>query len=109
MDYAQAAAKMDAGVDLHLGDSILYSTTGGATYEAIKGFAIPVDEEADYENRKIQGGPRRWRLKIATTKIARPDPDHRIKCDVVGEGVYRPANRVPSTQGRYYVFDILKV
>lgn len=110
VDYHAAAMKMDAGVDNHLGDSIEYSTTGGGVFETIKGFIIPVDDDADYGNRKIEAGPRRWRAKISRSLVSSPDPSHRLKCDqVLGDGVYRPSNRSPSVQGRYYVFDLLKV
>lgn len=114
VDYAAAAAMMDAGVDSYLGDSIMYSIAG-APAVPLKAFLIdPADSEYDLADAPVSTVGRRLRLKIGIDKVAAPSSLDRITVDPVHPhpllvgATWRPTARRPTVNGRYWIFDLEK-
>jgi hypothetical protein len=108
--WADLAAQMDAGVDSHLGDSILYSVDG-TTFLPIAGFVYDAGELEMLSGQPIDPNRRDPRVKINRNLIPKPGLEHRLRHPRIGPGTWRPTNVEPDklTQGRYWLFDVERV
>jgi hypothetical protein len=107
MDYAAHAARMDAGVDSRLGDSISYDS--GAGFRSIKGFVIDVEPDTDMAIAGIDPLPQRKRIKIAIDVVPEVRQAHRIQSPLLGAGTFRPRAGRPRVEGRYNLFEVERV
>ena len=108
MGYADKAARMDAEVDIHLGDSISYSI-GGAPAVTILGFVIDAHPDSDMGLTAHDGFPLRKRVKVNRADVPSPTRADRIVADRLGDGVFRPRTPKPEVAGRYYIFEVERV
>lgn len=109
MAFEDLATKMDAQVDIRLGDSIMYSRDGGGSYARVMGWVIDADLGSDDAPVGLDMMARRKRVKLAITTVAAPDRNHRIQAAKLGPGVFRPLNNKLRVAGRYNIFDVEKV
>lgn len=110
MDFAVHAARMDDVADEALGDVVLYAVDGanGAPYVEMKARILQADPAAGWESQDEAKGIRR--LRIARSKVENPSRDDRVQCTAkLGPDTYRPANKSPVIDGRYWLVDLQRV
>ncbi len=107
MNFASAAARMDAAVDATLGDDVEYASDG-ATFTTIKAFVIPAFSEDDFASAAIDELGGRMRLKVEKAIMPAIATSHRIRSPLIGDGTWRPSAKKPDTRGRYWLFDLQK-
>lgn len=104
--WADQAQRMDRLVDKTLGDTILYATNG-TTFVPLDGFIIFPDEQiGGFGIDELNSRPQ---LKIAKELLPAITQTHRLTCVArLGAGTWRPSNKQPASQGRYWLVDIQK-
>ena len=107
MNFASAAAIMDAAVDAKLGDDVAYASDG-VSFQILKAFVIPAEPQDDFTAAPIDELGGRKRLKIRRDLMPEISPSHRIRSDLIGDGTWRPAAKRPDIRGRYFIFDLQK-
>lgn len=108
MGWADQARKMDAQVRDRLGDSILYSTDGGATFAPLKGFVVRPEPAAD-QLQGLDPLPQPTRIKLSKVLVAKISAAHRLQAPDDLEGTWRPRVTKNITSGRDWLFEIERV
>lgn len=104
--WADLSQRLDKAVDT-LGDTIHYSTDG-TTFVDLDGFVIfPEEAVVGFGIDELNSRPQ---LKISKELVPVVRQSHRFTCVArLGAGTWQPSSKQPSTQGRYWLFDIQKV
>lgn len=105
--WADYAAKLDAGVDSYLGDTISYSRAGGA-FEDVQGFVILAGDVPELGVTQIDSIREVDRVKL-NAALGKPADADRLRHSKLGAGTFKPTNAEPSVQGRYWIFELQKV
>lgn len=107
MDFSVHADRLDAEADNRLGDLIQYSISGAAFVD-MKARVFPVEPPQSWKGAdEAQGG---WRMRINSSLVPQPSRADRIKCArVFGDLQYRPIDKSPTRDGRYWLVDLQKV
>lgn len=108
--FSDLAAQLDAEADARLGDSILYAVDGanGGAYIAIQGRIFATDPPAGFQKMDEARGI--WRMRVAKVVVPSPNKEDRLQCvPVLGDGTWRPTNKNPVDDGRYWLVDLQRV
>jgi hypothetical protein len=105
VSYEDWAAKMDAAVDQHLGDTVEVSIAGGA-FVPRKAFVL--EENGVIGLDPIDNLAQKQRIKIDKSIVPDPGDTVRFRGAKLGADTWMPCGDVPETAGRYWLLEIQK-